>query len=298
VVSQADIPPGGEGKVEVKVHTAGRAGPLSKSVTVETDDPVEPRAVLTVNCNVVVDVDLERTFVPLGMVKLGDEPAMAIPFIGKALDAAEFGEVRVDMPDLKAWLVKVNKDGRQVPQLEMKYKATALGAASGRVTVKLLKPRVADLVVSLNVNVQGDITILPPQVFLRASAQGAVAPQVVELKTDKAPFKVKKVEDPDRLLDVRLETAEPGKWYKLHVALKDGKGPGHDFSTKVVVTTDARQQPTLVVPVTFSASRLPLPITGGALGVPREGKPPIKLLNKQPFKVKGPPLKEEAPGNP
>ena len=43
VVSAAEIPPGGEGKIKVKVSTRGRKGNLQKSVVVQSNDPKQPR---------------------------------------------------------------------------------------------------------------------------------------------------------------------------------------------------------------------------------------------------------------
>ena len=62
MVSNADVPPGGEGKIEVKVSTKGRSGKLTKSITVETDDPVQPIMKLKVSANVIVDLDFERPY--------------------------------------------------------------------------------------------------------------------------------------------------------------------------------------------------------------------------------------------
>ena len=49
MVSAADLPPGGEGKIEVKVSTNGLNGPLTKTIEVFSNDPATPRLRLTVS---------------------------------------------------------------------------------------------------------------------------------------------------------------------------------------------------------------------------------------------------------
>ncbi len=53
MVSAADLPPGGEGKIEVRLATAGHQGWMEKAVEVYSNDPVTPRLVLKVSGNVV-----------------------------------------------------------------------------------------------------------------------------------------------------------------------------------------------------------------------------------------------------
>ena len=54
VVSATELPPGGEGKIEVKVSTRGRKGKLAKTITVESNDPKTPRFLLKVHGQVEV----------------------------------------------------------------------------------------------------------------------------------------------------------------------------------------------------------------------------------------------------
>jgi hypothetical protein len=53
VVSTADLPPGGEGKIEVKVATNGINGSVAKAVEVFSNDPKQPQLRLTIKGTVV-----------------------------------------------------------------------------------------------------------------------------------------------------------------------------------------------------------------------------------------------------
>ena len=66
------IPPGGEGKITLKVHTRGRPGTFRKSARVYTNDPFKKIQLITVRATVRVPVALSTTY--LYFAGLSDSP--------------------------------------------------------------------------------------------------------------------------------------------------------------------------------------------------------------------------------
>ena len=59
-MSERQVPPGGEAKIEVTLKTAGLSGRIAKSARVTTNDPTQREAVL----RVFVDIGASRVAVP------------------------------------------------------------------------------------------------------------------------------------------------------------------------------------------------------------------------------------------
>ena len=57
------IPPGGQGKIQIRVDTKGLLGPLRENVKVYTNDPGRPQVVLVVKAEVKPVITLSRRFV-------------------------------------------------------------------------------------------------------------------------------------------------------------------------------------------------------------------------------------------
>lgn len=292
MVSTADIPPGGEGKVEVKVHTAGRSGKLSKTVTVETDDPAEPRVTLTVNANVVVDLDLEVPTVVLP-VKVGEEQVRLVKVLAKDPARVQLGEVHSDLKEVTARLVRETENGVPVHKLEVKAKPRTIGQLAGRVTVKVLQPRQVELALAVNVQATGDISIQPTRLTLMAPQTGGPVTGTITLKADKGTFKILKAEDPNKQVVLKQETVTAGKEYRIQVTrtAKEGENPP-PVNTQLVITTNAAQAPKVEIPVQVRPAPSAAPGNRPLMPLQR-GDIKSQLLKQVPMRVPRPPQEQQ-----
>jgi hypothetical protein len=257
LLGEEDLPPGGEGKVEVQAATAGRAGEFSKAVTVETDDPAYEKTVLTVKANVVVDLDFDRPNLRFPTIMIGEESVQNMAILAADPAALVFGPIKSKLPGLKTRLVKEEKDGKPAYSLELRYKPTVVANVSDTVELSVLKPEERVLVLNVSVFVQGDIKASPSILSLRKSPDAGSVEGTVTLRADKGTFTVKKAVDAAGYLSVTREEVEAGREYRLLVKVKD-KGMAEDrFTTTIVVATSSKLQPTVEVPVSFFSARPP-----------------------------------------
>lgn len=258
MLGKEDIPPGGEGQVEVKISTTGRSGKISRAATVETDDPKNARVTLTVSANVLVDLDFERTHLRFTKMKLGDENVQVMGILAKNPGAVVFGEVTSTLEGLEAKLIKGEKEGAAAWSLELRYRANTVGKNMGRVELKVLKPE--DKVLSLNVSaqVEGDIKAVPGVLSLRKPADASMKTSgTVKLKADEGTFTIKKIEEAMGYLKIKREVVTPGKEYRLIVELAKKSDVGDRFSTNIFISTDSPQQPNIQVPVHYFSGKIP-----------------------------------------
>jgi len=78
LLSARQIPPGGNGEIEVKVHTDGLSGRMSKSVVVLCNDPRQPEVRLSVTAVVEPEFSLSERAIFFGSVPRGQEASKEV----------------------------------------------------------------------------------------------------------------------------------------------------------------------------------------------------------------------------
>lgn len=292
MLSEEDLPPGGEAKVEVQAATAGRAGEFSKAVTVETDDPAYERTVLTVKANVVVDLDFERPHLRFPTITIGEESVQVVPILAADPASLVFGPIKSKLPGLKTKLVKEEKDGKPAYSLELRYKPAAVANISDTVELSVLKPEERVLTLNVSAFVQGDIKASPSILSLRKTEGAGPVEGKVTVRADKGTFGIKKMTDAAGYLSVAREEVEAGKEYRLLVTVKEKGMKEERFTTTLVVTTSSKLQPTLEIPVNFYSAKPPSAQPAGAAGLEHIGKGPKGI---HPVKVPVPAKKTPKP---
>ncbi len=127
MLSAKQIEPGQSGQIEVTVKTEGiAAGALSKSVTVQTNDPRQPQAVLTVTAVVVPEFNLSERFLYFGSVPKGKEATKEITITIPADKPARLLSAESTDSIVSARLETVSQSG------EKKYKIVATQKADAK----------------------------------------------------------------------------------------------------------------------------------------------------------------------
>jgi hypothetical protein len=258
LLGEEALPPGGEGTVEVSIATAGRAGKLTKGATVETDDPAHASTVLTVSANVIVDLDFERNFVRFPTTRMGEQTSQAMPILAVNPEALAFGKVTSTVDGVTGNVLREEADGKPVWSLQLYFKPKTIGSIAGQVDVKVLKPEEKTLSLNVTGVVEGDIKALPTFVSLRKLENGTAPEGKVTLKSEKGPFKIRKIAEEQGYVKVTTKTVTAGKEYALTVGVTALGMTQERFSTKVVITTDSHAQPSIDLPVSFFGGKLPV----------------------------------------
>lgn len=220
---------------------------LKKSATVETDDPDNARIVLTVQANVLVELDLQTNQIRYKDIAIGEEKIQKIVFLTKDPSAVKFGEVKSSKKGVKAAMVR-GDDASWV--LEVKYKPKEVGHFTAKIDVELLEPQKKTLTAFLTANVRGDIKTLPNIVSIQKGLEGVQTKRTVRLQADEGTtFDVKKVKEETGYLELEVEEQTKGKVYLLHVRLTQKGEEADRFVTKILVHTTSKKQPVIEIPV-------------------------------------------------
>jgi hypothetical protein len=260
VVSASDIPPGGEGKIEVKINTQKRTGSLKKSVTVYSNDPKNPQYVLSIQGLVEVIAGFEPKRIDFGQVEKGATVTKTAKIIAKEPEKLKITELKVDpSDDIKAELIEEKGQASVKLTLTAPKEARRIGA---RLIAKTNLKSPEEIMLSINAKISEDLVADKGYVFFSASNQGPasgpyshafsllMAPladkrSISKLKVSslsKKPFKITNIEDTDNAV---IGTAEQydDDWH-VSLMLTD---PSASSKGTIKIHTDRNEQPTLEI---------------------------------------------------
>lgn len=239
----AELPPGGEGQIEVKINTRGRKGPLNKTVEVTTDSALTPKLTLSMKGSVEVAAGFEKNWLDFGRVAPGTVKTERVRVEAKDLAALVLDNVSVSDPEhVKAFLAK-DASG---PVLEVTLKAgDVLANLNAQVTVGTNLPEPSSLTLPVRAKVAGDLDVTPDTAVLSPFVKGQPAPEITLRVTSASgkPFHLLKVEDPAGALSGAV--APEGNAWMVRVVAR--KAPATSSGILYVVT-DRKDLPKLPVP--------------------------------------------------
>lgn len=266
------VPPGGEGSIKVTFKTGHYQGQRSKTVSVTTNDPENPKLTLTVNANIVVDFALQPPHLYMGRFSKNDTTVRTTKVIAKEpaklkitkvtpsndLLSAKIVESKPqapapDDPNKKIEKVEPPKDDSGL-ELEVTLKpGMKVGRFNEKITLETNIEKVPTYELNVSGEVLGDIQIEPRLVSLRGEGQEKEFSSSVKIFTDNqdVKFKVTKAACEDPKFETTIETVEKDRSYKINVVYK-GEPPEKYVRSKLLVSTDSPEQPEIELPVYLS----------------------------------------------
>lgn len=247
IASAAEIPPGGEGAIKATLSTRRRAGKISKTIRVETDDPENSIVNLVLKANIVVEADLDPSYFNFAKVDLGETATQTAEF--QTHDEARVKLTKLELVDspegVTAKVIKV--DGGSAVQVKLK----GLKVGSVRHTLKVHtsseKQPVFDVLIRAKVLGAWDLST--SRVFFsepREAEEGAEP--VVQKRTiqitprGKTRHKVIKAVDPQGVVSTKLTPTKEG--YSIEVTLSEVSEKRRGV---IQITTSDPQEKTLEV---------------------------------------------------
>jgi hypothetical protein len=290
VVSAAEIPPGGEGKIQVKVSTRGRKGNLQKSVVVQSNDPKQPRYNLKIKGMVEVIAAFEPDRLNLKNIAKGETVTQTVKLAGREADKLKISELVSSKPE-ELTAEMVTEEGK--PAVKVTFTAgDKSGRISARVTGKTNLKNPKEIFLYVYGQVSEDLVAERPFVFfpghasagagslLAETASILIAPfkmknQAVKLKVSSLagkPFEVTGVEDPQGNV-IGTAKKENDEWQVFLMLAKKPKTP----RGVVRILTDRKDQPAIEVRYNARTSLRPAPqrLPPGIRPAPPGKRPPI-----------------------
>jgi hypothetical protein len=254
------IAPGKTGKVHAAVDTADFSGPISKTLTVLSNDPANPRLTLTIKADVQPQVQMSPGFARFNFVQSQESVTVKqvlwtdnfegfqvtgvrspYKFVTAAFRKAEAAELRTDLPAPNAnqWIV----ESTILPDAEM-------GALRDFLVVSTNHPRQKELRIPVTGFVRPILSVSPYVADFGAVEVSAGAKDLSLIVTNfgKDPVEITKVTTGVAGVEATVRPLEAGKRFEIKLALTPGMAKGKVDST-LKIETSSPLKPTLDVPL-------------------------------------------------
>ncbi|MCP4199562.1 MAG: DUF1573 domain-containing protein [Proteobacteria bacterium] len=244
-MSADKIPPGGEGEIKATVTTKGRSGDFKRRITVSSNDPKTPNFYFTIKGEIVGELTIKPARIVFANLKKSEKATIDVSVTVNEPDKIKITSVAIKNPHFKVQ----QKEG--TPEKGGLYEVTFngsdnLGTTAAQLIVVLegsAKPFVEVPVSSI---IFGNLSY--PRMLYFPKNNDRYPPRNFVISTrDGANVTIAKIEDPDKLLDLKIErNGVPRVTISATVADQKAK---HDqtFKHKLILHTDDKDEPKIEI---------------------------------------------------
>ena len=259
----ARIAPGGTGKIHAEIDTVDFAGPIAKTITVLSNDPLQPRVTLTIKAQVEPQVNASPGYARFVFVQsqaavtvkqwlwTGNFPDLKIlsvkspyKFIDASFRPATAEERRPEVPTPNQWIVETTIR----PDAEV-------GALRDFLVVETNHPKQKELRLAITGFVRPLLSVTPTvadfgTLELTAASQDL---SLVLVNFGDAAIEIKGVKASVPGIEATIKPIEEGRRWEIKLTLT-GKMPKGRTNATITIETTSTLQPTLQVPLRGTVS--------------------------------------------
>lgn len=264
-VAEADrvIKPGQTGKVKTKLETKDFKGPITKDITVITNDPENPQFKLFLKATVkaVVDVLPDAN---LRFVKLRNETGKVQRLLVTEEEGIDFKILKYESskPYIKLTYEQVPPEKLNPQYKNKQYEITAIiepnapvGVVNERVYIYTSSKLLPKLEVKIMGLVRPEILVTPPKLDMGSIDFSPDFKRMVRVKDNsgKGNFQILSIQSTLPFLTVSQEVIKPGEDYNLTIIFgtEPPKGP---FDGKLIVKTNSEVEEYKTIEIPISAT--------------------------------------------
>jgi len=250
---------GETGTVTASIDTKRFKGPITKTVTVTSNDPVNGTVHLQAKATVKALIDVSPSeHVYFRVFRGDDQPTKRVLKITSDDDNPfEITKVSSTNPAIETNLVDLKKTGEAdgtggAYRLEVDVKDDApIGPLTGVVTLATTHSKVPSMTLNINGQVLGEVIVTPQKVYLGqvTSATASSIKRTVRIERRRGgDFKIEKVESTNPAIEAQVSPVEDGKIYTLTISVSSELSAG-PINANVVVQTNDDEQRSIEIPV-------------------------------------------------
>jgi len=249
LVTAKEVPPGGAGEIKTTFKSKGYNGSVTKTFTVDSNDPKKSQVRLKLTGKVVTEVNVEPRYINFGTVKKNrthEVRQLKISFReGKKI---RIKDVRTESRAVT--LKKVREDGAGAVYSVILAEQLPLGRHVGTIEIKTTSDKSPLVKVSFYAVVQGNVRVTPQTVFLGMVQPGTPVSRTITLtSTIGKAFTVKNIKTSGPDITAELVTEKEGDKYKVRITYDPGKKTTGRIAERVTIYVDADEEEALDIAV-------------------------------------------------
>ncbi len=270
LLSEKVIPPGEKGEIKATFDSTRRAGKQTKTITVQSNDPNEPSAKLTITGLIKKYIEVKPDPLNLGTVFRGEPVTQTIRIIPpKTLPNFKITKVESNQPYLVAevenpgsWGERFTakfrnlfkkKSGEEKEEVGIPITVTLkpdapIGRIRANLKIETNDDRKPSLTVRVTGTVSGPIQVVPTAITFQSSQIKQGLTRKVTLTSRKGGLKILKVETNSPHILVETQEKESGKSYEIEVTLSPDAPKGR-LQGSLTIQTNFDDQSLIKVPI-------------------------------------------------
>ena len=243
--------PGEAGEIPVEFNSQRFNGPITKRITITTNDAESPKTVITIKGFVTVDINHKPASIFFSNAKMGESVTQEIAINTTKLSKLEITNIqtRIQPECLTAKLVQVDdKNAKIVVTADGSKFPTGKSRFSGHLTFETNSETQKTLRLPVTVHIRRPIKVSPNSVYFFASKQGKNRQVTIKvMSTEGKAFKITGMESDLDYITVKSDKDEGTSKYII-ATLSDKAAVGK-FNGKITLKTDVGDQGEIVLPI-------------------------------------------------
>lgn len=246
------IPPGQEGKITLNVNTINRTGKFSKSAQVFSNDPQNPRKVITLWCNVKEHIRLT----PHNRIQLfgyeGDRLKEKATISSFEEEALEITDITSTIDDRIEYKLKTIKEGREYT-LEVENRSTQEESFNGKIILKTNSRHKPHIIFDVSGRLKKGVVAQPRALYFGNidMSQDNVNPTILtkdmKIKDVRGDgFTIKKIKPSSKWIKAEERKQEKDNQYTIDVTLDKDKLPKGAIQEEIKIYTSYKGEPLVV----------------------------------------------------
>lgn len=250
VISANVIPPGQEGTISATFDTTRFAGEKAKSVSVYSNDPIQPVTTLTLQGEITVEVVVDPPQLYLGRLRRGEAMTRTVEVLHDADKPISITRIENTSGLITVRSEDVEKEGQKGKKLLVTVgRDVPLGRLNDQIIVTTTSQKRPSITIPVFGSIEGEVVVTPPQVSFGVVRKGEGKAQEVSIKNRAAkPVRVLRVQSSTEDVSAELAPVKEGVEYRVILTAKGESKPGR-IQGEVQVFTDHPEEKVLTIPL-------------------------------------------------
>ncbi len=254
------VPPGGSGKIPVKIDTKTLKGNVSKTVKISTNIPGKSLETVWLKGIVWHPIELIPRIANLGSLQTsGETVTKTVRIVSNLESPLEITNVRSDNPAFRAE-VNPTKPGKEFELTVTNVPPHKTGSIrlllSGNILIETSNPEKPEITVLARAYVLPRVQVRPGRVMIPSSPlENPFQRTLYVIHNAEAPLTISDVQIASKDVSLRTVVEEPGKRFRIQLNFSEGFEIPDNSSLSLKFKTDDPEFPEVDVPISVRRSR-------------------------------------------
>lgn len=270
-----EVEPGGFGQIPIQLSTTSFNGPISKSITVASNDKLQPTVFLQIRGTVWKPIEITPAYAVLNLQPYMTGGSVVVSITNNLDEPVHFYNAEVNNPALAVTL-KTNLPGKAYQVELAAVPPLKPGSASGQITLRSTWTNKPVETITAWLNVQPPVTVVPAMVNLApAPLPNPASPVITIINNTTNPFALSNPRVSVPGVDVQVKELQAGRYLTVTLGFPAGFGAPQGAPLEFTAETTNPLHPVIKVPIRQSPSAaqnyipVPAPIAPPQAAAPR-----------------------------